>query len=142
MTTSNSDFELCNNVWKEITSKYSKTSSATDFSEFERIVVLVWTVTGIIENGGFQYLFESELPGDNDLSLTIAAFGCIGCDAAKAVIEEVLSSLEFAGSSKDTYFKRYMKLSLEDRKGFDSRFWSEIDIINTFLAIYIRSNKA
>ena len=58
------DFALCNGKWRAITDRYGDSAKATDFSEDERTVVLVWTVLGIVDNGGFRYLISSELPGD------------------------------------------------------------------------------
>lgn len=54
------------------------------------MVVAVWTVYGIIGNGGFEYLFESRVPGDPDYLRSLEAFRAIGCGEAVAAYEGAL----------------------------------------------------
>jgi hypothetical protein len=51
-------WRLCNSTWARIVRRYGENANATDFDPTERPVVLVWTVTGIVGNGGFEYLFD------------------------------------------------------------------------------------
>ena len=67
----NDSFTICNNTWKNIINKYGEAAIATDFNESERVIALVWTVTGIIGNGGFEYLFSSNLPSDENYKYTL-----------------------------------------------------------------------
>ncbi len=73
-----------------ITDKYGSHTPAGDYPEAERNVVIVWTASGIIENGGFHYLFESILPGDPDWTYTIIAFEKAGCPKAARTIKEAV----------------------------------------------------
>lgn len=52
-----------------------------DFSRASRpqqIVASILTVQGLLDNGGFAYLFESDLPGDPGYCLSMSAFKEIG----------------------------------------------------------------
>ena len=136
-----SDFELCNKTWKVISNKYGTSPSATDFTKFEQVVVLVWTVTGIIENGGFRYLFESELNGDRDFRLSMQAFNLIGCDEISKIISNILERMRLVGDTSKTNAENFEILSSEERDQSDEQFWAEIDNINMHLADFIRNNE-
>ena len=53
------------------------------FHRRERTIV-VYAAQGIIDNGGFQYLFESDFPGCPPCSLTVPAFRRNGAREAGA----------------------------------------------------------
>lgn len=142
MNYSDNDFELCNETWRKIVETYGDNLSITEFSEFERIVVLVWTVTGLIENGGFGYLFESDLPGDKDLVLSLEAFDRIGCKNAKQVIIDVLKRIECIGNLHTSKLERYKTLPNDEQNQLDSKFGVELDNINKGLADFIRNRGA
>jgi len=42
------------------------------------MVVIVYSAWGLIENGGFQYLFESNFPGDPSYDTFTQAFNSVG----------------------------------------------------------------
>lgn len=86
-----SDWELCNSAWRRITEKYGETAVASDFNAVERVIVLVWTVTGIIGNGGFEYLFSSDLPGDQNYRMSLEAFKAIEAIEAEKAFKDALS---------------------------------------------------
>ena len=87
------DFRLCNSMYESIISHSEKVSPpATNFSEEERAVILVWYVMGVIDNGGFHYLFESALPGDPYYHFTLEAYKQIGCDSAVEAFEQALEN--------------------------------------------------
>src|SRR5262245_63775631 len=86
------DWDLCDVTWRRATDRYGDTAVATDFSPTDRVVVLVWTAYGIVENGGFEYLFSSDLPGDPTYQLTLDAFRTIGSVAAASALEDALAA--------------------------------------------------
>lgn len=137
------DFELCNGTWRKIADKYNNEPIATDFNDFERIIMLIWTVTGIIENGGFQYLFESEIPGDNNYLLTIDAFKEIGCLGCVEIIKEALSIFPHCKipTDSDVRLRIYNSEPQEHRDSMDTRFWNEIPNITKSLAEYIKEKQ-
>lgn len=135
------DFELCNNTWRRIIKKYGDNAAATDFLDHERIVVLVWTVSGIIENGGFRSLFGSSLPGDPHYILTLEAFRKIGCSDVVEVLKKALCL--FPGCKPPIEDRLRLKL-YDDKlkkiqKEIDTKFWSSLANITRCLAEYIRA---
>ena len=42
------------------------------------MVVIVYSAWGLIENGGFQYFFESNFPGDPPYDVFTQAFRSVG----------------------------------------------------------------
>jgi hypothetical protein len=136
-----SNFEICNDEWKRIVSHYHDKISALDLTGFERVVMLVWLVTGIVENGGFNYLFESDLPGDEDLSLTVEAFYAIGCIEVSSLIASLLKRMKELGSV-DTKLENYLCIPQTERDDIDAAFWSEITNINKCLSRFIMSSSS
>ncbi len=131
------DFEVCNSAWEMISAKYGNQSSATDYTDTERNIVLVWTVTGIVENGGFKYLFESELPGDCDLSFSIKAFGEIGCHEIEDLMKQVVDRVNSSGKSIGSKIERYLTIPDGECDDYDAMFWDNIENITKRLAIYV-----
>jgi len=137
------DFELCSSVYESIISRSQKASPlATNFSEEERVVILVWYAMGVIDNGGFHYLFESALPGDPYYYLTLEAYKQIGCDRAVEAFEQALRLFPNRKPSTDDHerIQQYEKHAEHIRNRIDSRFWKEHDDIVKNLAKYIRAN--
>jgi hypothetical protein len=97
----------------------------------------VWTVTGIIGNGGFKYLFSSPLPGDDDYAFTIEAFNRIGCIKVAETIKDAVALLNNRLFADEHGWLPEIKKE-EMRDFFDFEFWEEDDNITTCLADYIR----
>jgi hypothetical protein len=137
------DFELCSLTVKEILKKHKHPILATDLSEEERVILLVWSVTGIIENGGFHYLFESELPGDPEYRLTVEAFKLIGCEEAMQAIEQALCLFSNCKPPLDenARINQYENCSKEIRDIINDKFIRAIDDATARLADYIRKRR-
>jgi len=135
-----SDFDLTISVCKNICEKYGKFGPASCYPEKERPVVMTTTVTGLIENGGFRYLFGSTLPGDLDYKHTLESFKKIGCQPAVEIIEEVLSHFPGKKPPIDDVKRvnAYESIPEEIRDSLDSRFWKIRHDITECLANYIR----
>src|SRR5208282_3213367 len=88
-----SDFDLCDGVFMRICKQHQgeHVVVSDNYTVEERTVVLVWHVSGIIDNGGFEYLFEGEFPGDPDYRLTSQAFQPIRSERAVTAFREALS---------------------------------------------------
>jgi hypothetical protein len=82
----NEDAKLCNDVFLSIVENRPSHFSANDFPTAERIVVLVWHFTGIIDNAGFGGLFGRDIPGDSDYRHFCDAFAVIDCEPAETAI--------------------------------------------------------
>lgn len=51
-------------------------------------VVAVYTAQGIIDNGGLEYFYESNFPGNPDYSFFVDAFRRIGAESVASCIED------------------------------------------------------
>ena len=61
-----------------------------------RTVALVHAAQGVIDNGGFQYFFESDFPGRPPYSLFVDAYRTIGADEEAATLEKAIALFPFA----------------------------------------------
>lgn len=68
--------------------------------EAVRTVVLVHAAQGIINNGGLQYFFESDFPGQPNYSILVAAYDAIGATAEARVLEAAIASFPFSDPHK------------------------------------------
>jgi hypothetical protein len=134
------DWNLCQRAWKALVERHGDNPAATDFTPREFVVVAVWTVSGIVGNGGFEYLFESDLPGDLDYQLSLAAFRMIGCDEAVAAFEGALRLFPGGSVPRDCAERaRAFAATSEDvRTRLATRFWAADEDMVTKLAAYIR----
>jgi hypothetical protein len=137
------DFALCDTTCKRIVDRHGNDALATNFSEEERVVALVWSVSGVIENGGFRYLLGTPPTGDPYLEHTIKAFERIGCYEAVKAIKEVLCLFPDCKPPEDKGLRiaQYESHPEETRNAIDSRFWDQLDNITKLLANYIRELK-
>jgi hypothetical protein len=137
------DFALCDKTCKEIIAKYKDDVITSDFRETERVVALVWSVSGVIENGGFHYLLETLPPGDPYLENTIKAFEKIECHEAVKAIREVLCLFPNCKPPEDKILRiaQYESHSEEVPNAIDSNFWDQLDNITKSLADYVRQKE-
>src|SRR6266446_5604755 len=85
------DSALCNGLFSRILEHHGDDIDPSAIPEEERVVLLVWHVSGIIGNGGFRYLFEGDLPGDPHYALTAEAFRITGCKKAAEAVAKTLA---------------------------------------------------
>src|SRR5262249_23507411 len=84
------DSKLCDRMFRLILKQYGNDIDAAELSEKECVVLLAYHAMGIIGNGGFNYLFEGNFPGDPHFALTAAAYQAIGCAAAAKAFRQAL----------------------------------------------------
>lgn len=72
------DWDLVNGTFHKIGERYNHWVDATQYSPEERVIMLVWHSSGIIGNGGFEYLFAGDFPGDPDYHITAEAYKTAG----------------------------------------------------------------
>ncbi len=65
-----------------------------------RTVVLVHAAQGIIDNGGLQYFFESDFPGQPPYSVFVEAYRAIGADAEAQALADAVQLFPFANPHK------------------------------------------
>ena len=68
------DWDLVNGTFHKIGERFGHWVDATQYSPDEQVIMLVWHSSGIIDNGGFEYLFAGEFPGDPDYHITAEAY--------------------------------------------------------------------
>ena len=142
------DFELCDGLFMEILDYYGSDMRADDMPESPRNVLLVWHSMGIIDNGGFEYLFEGDFEGDPGFKLTLGAFETIGSDAAASAVRDALALFPDGEvqSDLDERIEYYESLPEDKRMELNRRFWyagmTGSDEIQTKLASFIRAHKA
>jgi len=134
------NFTVCNDAWKNIIEKYDKAAILTDFKEDERTIALIWTVTGIVGNGGFEYLFSSNLPGDENYELTLKAFEDIKCDEAVSILNDVRSLFPNGEIPPDPDMRMnfFNRVPEEIRDCLAVRFFNANSAIEDALAKYIK----
>ena len=80
------DFDLCCSYYTGIVDHYGNEVEANTLPVPHRAVLLTWHTMGIIDNGGFHYLFECAFSGDPGFKLTAEAFDEIGCHSAAEAV--------------------------------------------------------
>lgn len=60
-----------------------------------RTVIIVYSALGLIENGGFQYFFGSNFPGDPPYDVFTQAFSSVGIPELAVRFSKLVSSFPF-----------------------------------------------
>jgi hypothetical protein len=104
---------------------------------------MVWHASGIIDNGGFQYLFEGHFKGDPYFAKTAAAFKSVKAWTCAEAIEQALELLPKSKppTSIDKRLDIYQSHPWAKREAIDNLFFRQSSEIRTLLATYIRENR-
>src|SRR3989304_1146344 len=143
------DFDVCNVVFQCIGDRYDHMIVADKYSNEERVVMLVWHATGIIENGGFEYLFEGDFPGDPGFRLTAQAFEQINCEQAATAFREAMALFPNSQVPEDIKVRQKLYKSIPEsvREKINEKFFhADWEKAGEFrlrhkLAEYIRKHK-
>ena len=137
------DFELCDELFKRMLKYYGDDLDVSKCKEKDQPVILVWHASGIIDDGGFQFLFEGDFKGDPYFAKTAAAFKTIKAAKCAEAFDEALKL--FPDSKPPTEIEKrlkvYQSVSAPEREAIDRKFFSESKDIKTILAKYIRENR-
>lgn len=115
----------------------------------QQTVMLVYHAHGIIGNGGFQYLFEGDFPGDPEFLLTRQAFKTIGAEDASAAFDKAFAV--FPNSTPPADIDRRLEMwqskynrmdSMNDESSPDRMYFSSMDGVMDRLKTYIAANEA
>lgn len=142
---SDADFDLCNRCYVAVSDEYFDTDVG-DLPAANRVVLLIWRATGIIGNGGFEYLFSADFVGDTGFERTAAAFDEIGCASAASALRGAIALFPNGELivDVDERMRFYQSISQEQRDVFNRAFWTASDIghgeICLKLAEYIREH--
>ena len=140
----NDDSDLCACLHKNIVSKTGEDIEISHWSEGVTAFSLVSIASGIIDNGGFQYLFEGNFKGDPGYLITKAAFHTVHARVSAAAFEEALSLFTNGELPENIELRLdlYQEVDQEVRNAIDFKFWSGSDEIEHLLAVYVRTNQA
>lgn len=86
------DEPLCDRLFVRLCEVHGNGADVRTLSDAERVVYCVWGAVGVIGNGGFRYLFESDLPGDPHFTVTRDCFEAIGCWEASAAFGQAFAA--------------------------------------------------
>jgi hypothetical protein len=136
------DWTLCLEVFGRILKHYGGNPDLSAIPEEERVVLLVWHVSGVVDNGGFRYLFEGDLKGDPYFALTAEAFRVTGCKKAADAVRKTLAL--FPGSrpqrDREQRLNHYLSRIKAWPTDMDRQFLAAQDDLTKCLAGYIRSH--
>jgi Domain of unknown function (DUF4375) len=137
------DFDLCNGLFEHLLAFDGEVPDVSEMPEEERVVLLVWHTYGIIGNGGFDYLFGGDLPGDPGYSLAAEAYEAIGCEPAAHAFRQALALFPSREAPRDLDARmRIYRRGTGDRRGqIDREFFNAGKQIEACLARYIREHQ-
>ena len=140
---SKDDNSLCDALFAALVAHYGGDLDISKCKQSDQVVLLAWNATGIIDNGGFQYLLESKFKGDPHFTRTAAAYKAIKADKCAAAFAEVLALFSESKPPADieTRLKLYQSVSTAKRKAFDNKFFDQSKAIAGILGRYIRDNR-
>jgi hypothetical protein len=108
------------------------------------IVKSVWAATGIIGNGGFEYLFSHEWDEDPDFLRTLKAFKAIKCPKAFEAVHAAFRLFKNGEPPRDSdkRITEYGQVPEPNRDAVNSAFFHESNsgAIERALAAFIRAN--
>jgi hypothetical protein len=141
--------DLVGDVLSRILKKHGDDVDASTLPKPQQTVLLVEHSYGRIGNGGFQYLFESDLPGDPEYLLTRQAYKTIGATDALAAFEKAFAV--FPNSTPPSDIRRRLEIwqskyvlpkSLMDDSSPDAMYFAAMDGVMEKLKRYVQENEA
>src|SRR5262249_24060397 len=102
-----------------------------------------------VGNGGFQYLFEADLPGDPELVHTRQAFKTIKAHKASEAFEKAMAVFPNSTPPKDVqsrlkiYQSKYTLVdAIQDKQSPDAIFMDAMDDTMQKIESYVQNNHA
>lgn len=137
------DRRLCDRIYDWIVERHGEQLDLSNVPEHERVVLCVLGASGIINNGGFNYLFETSVEGDPHYLLTAEAFNAIGAHECFAAFEQVFRLFRDRRPPADpnARLKQYRQGGAAPRHEIDQLFWKGSKKIDRLLAAYVRAHR-
>jgi hypothetical protein len=137
-----SDFDLVNGTFVKIGARYHHWVDASQYTPEERVIMLVWHSAGIIGNGGFEYLFAGEFPGDLDFHITAEAYRIAGIDRSYEAFQTAFSLFPNGIVPRDPQERSrlYEMANKSVREGLNRKVWHDDRVLSKKLAECIRAN--
>jgi hypothetical protein len=135
------EFELCNRVFLIV--QLERSDAAFNEKDADLCLLLVWGAYGILDNGGFQYLFEGDYkPTDPDLRNTRRAFEIVGLPKVVEAFDVAFSAFPESTPPSDPKQRlKTWKAADEELRGRADAAWSRNSEIVPAVAAFIRRRK-
>jgi hypothetical protein len=133
----NSDFDSIDNLFCRLVEKKDEVGDRS-LTEEERVVLLVWHASGVIENGGFQYFYEQKL----DAEAVAVAYDKIGCQKCAELLRLSLSL--FPAAILNSSWNERIEFVEANSETFDSlcsAFWEADKGMQQRLMEYIKNHR-
>ncbi len=138
------DFDLVNGTFIRIGDRYRHWVDASKYTPAERVIMLVWHASGIIENGGFEYLFSGDFDGDPEFTITAEAFREAGLTRSYEAFQEAFKLFPNGVVPHDSEerISRYKMADEEVRERISQMVWQDgwDKLREKKLAQFIREN--
>lgn len=85
------DFDLIEGTSHKIGDRYGHWVDAIQYTPEERVIMLVLRSSGIIDNGGFEYLFAGDVLGDPDYHITAETYKTAGLHRGYEAFQEAFA---------------------------------------------------
>lgn len=138
------DFDLVDGTFVKIGDRYGHWVDATQYTPEERVIVLVWHSSGLIGNGGFEYLFSGDFDGDPEFRITADAYKTVGLMRGYEAFQEAFGLFPGGKVSTDPQqrYEQYVGADESVREKINEKLWSDIwdEERERKLAQFIRNN--
>ena len=106
--------------------------------------MLVWHSSGIIDNGGFEYLFSGDFDGDPEFKITAEAYKTVGLTGGYEAFQEAFKLFPNGKIPHDAEdrIQQYKMADESVREAINRKHWKDgwEDLREKKLAQYIRDN--
>jgi hypothetical protein len=138
------DFDLVNSTFVKIGDRYGHWVDASRYTAEERVILLVWHSSGIIDNGGFEYLFEGDFDGDPEFRITAEAYKTVGLTRGYEAFQDAFKLFPNGKVPHDSEerIRQYKMADESVREEINCKHWKDgwEDLREKVLAKYIRDN--
>jgi len=141
------DTNLASAIFLRILKKYGDDIDPSNLPKAQQTVLLIWHSFGILGNGGFQYLFEGDIPGDPEYLLTRQAYKTIGATEALVAFNKAFAVFPKAIPPADIDHRLELwqsqdsiRGSWNDKNSPDRLFFKAMDGVEEKLNDYIKAH--
>jgi hypothetical protein len=138
------DFDLVNGTFLKIGDRHGHWVDASQYTPEERVIMLVWHSSGIIDNGGFEYLFSDDFDGDPEFKITAETYKTAGLTRGYEAFQEAFRLFPNGQVPNDSEerIRQYKLADKSVREEINRKLWSEDweKLREKKLAQYIRDN--
>lgn len=140
------DFDLVNGTFVKIGDRYGHWVDASKYTPEESVIMLVWHSSGIIDNGGFEYLFSGDFDGDPDFTKTAAAYKVVGLNGGYEAFQDAFRLFPRGNvpHESEERIRQYKMADDKVRDEINTKHWKDgwENLREKKLAQFIRSNTA